>query len=181
MNVVWLMRHGEAQKAPGQSEADLFSIGDLGLSPRGLAQARAAADALAREPIEAVYASPLRRAIETARIVAAPHRLEVQVYARLRELPMAGTSYDEVLAAILDLPHRFREDGAMFADERRAFAEAIGEIGARHRSALVVAHGLANRAFLCAARGLPLSELLAIEQEHAAITRCEQDGAGWRA
>lgn len=63
-------RHGEVWNP------DAIFYGRLprfGLSAAGRRQAAAAARALAREPLAAIYASPLLRARQTARIIAAEH------------------------------------------------------------------------------------------------------------
>lgn len=181
MTLVYLMRHGEAQKAPGQSEDDLFSVADAGLSPRGVEQAKAAAAALAKElgtqTLDAVFASPAIRAIETARIVGGR---EPTVEKRFAEWPIEGASYEEKLHAIMDLPRRARL-GPLYPRERLAFSEAMKEIASHHARTLVVAHGLANRGFLCKAKSVPLPELLTIPQEHACLTRCEWKAGAWKA
>lgn len=59
--IFYLVRHGDVP----------FEPGDPGLTALGRAQAAAAGDWLADKHIAAVYASPLRRAKETARIIAA--------------------------------------------------------------------------------------------------------------
>ncbi|HUR68837.1 MAG TPA: histidine phosphatase family protein [Candidatus Thermoplasmatota archaeon] len=174
MSRVFIVRHGEAEKAPGQSAEDLFSVApDPPLSARGLAQAQRARDALAGEDVRAVVASPARRAMETARAVAQPHGLVVKPDPRLAELSLPGATYDEVLARILELPERLREDEALFARERARFAEAIREVAEVHPTSVVVAHGLSNRAFLCALRGIPLDEMLTIPMDHASVTRID--------
>ena len=181
MTLVYLMRHGEAEKGPGQSEDDLFSVADLGLSPRGIAQADAAAAALTKdlgeETLDAVFASPALRAIETARIVG---RREPMVEKRFAEWPVAGADYETKLHNIMDLPRKARA-GPLFPRERLAFAEAMKEIASHHARTLVVSHGLANRGFLCKAKNIPLPELLTIPQEHASLTRLEWKAGTWRA
>ena len=57
-----LLRHAEPDWAPGGGP----SVNDPGLTPFGVAQARCTAQRLARESIDAIYASPYRRAQETA-------------------------------------------------------------------------------------------------------------------
>lgn len=52
---------------------------NIHLSDKGRAQAQALAQRLTNQPIVAVYASPLERAVETAQIIAAPRHLEVQI------------------------------------------------------------------------------------------------------
>jgi len=52
---------------------------DVELSDTGREQARLLAKRLSTEKIKAVYSSDLKRAYETASILAAPHQLKVQV------------------------------------------------------------------------------------------------------
>lgn len=76
------MRHGQTEwnatrRYQGRS--------DIPLSSEGRAQAQALCAALQLHHFDAVYSSDLQRAIETARIVAKPHHLEVQIDPRIRE------------------------------------------------------------------------------------------------
>ena len=71
--VVHLVRHGEVEN-PG--EVVYADLAGFGLSERGLRQATWASTHLAAHPIRAVYASPLDRARQTARVIALPHGLE---------------------------------------------------------------------------------------------------------
>lgn len=180
-----LMRHAEAERAPHQREGDLFSVLDAGLSARGRAQAAAARDALAGEAFDAAYASPLARAVETARIVAEPHGLAVRVDPRLREIPVgpAGGDYHAVLGAILALPAALHESGdaplaggGTFSEATSRFTAAIDDIVTRHDRPLVVAHGLANRAWLAHVTGKPAGDLLVLDQDHACVNLIECDG-----
>jgi broad specificity phosphatase PhoE len=59
---------------------------DPPLSELGESQARLVGMALSTERIDAVYASPLRRALETGRQIARHHRLEPTVLPDLREV-----------------------------------------------------------------------------------------------
>ena len=81
---IFLVRHGATQL----SAEDAFAGGgtDVPLSDIGRAQLEKLAVRLAGEPIAAVYASPLGRTMETARILAAPHRLPVTPKDGLREI-----------------------------------------------------------------------------------------------
>src|SRR5438067_13118826 len=58
---------------------------DPPLVPAGVRQAEATRDLLAAQPIHACYCSPLRRAVQTAEIIAAPHRLTPAPLADLTE------------------------------------------------------------------------------------------------
>jgi len=80
---IFLVRHG----ATVLSAEDAFAgETDVALSEEGREQARSLAARLAGEPLEAVYASPLGRTLETARILAGPHGLDVLPRAGLREV-----------------------------------------------------------------------------------------------
>lgn len=65
-----MVRHGEVHNPGGIIYGRLPRVA---LSPRGWEQARRVADLLAARPLAAVYSSPLLRARQTARAVAARH------------------------------------------------------------------------------------------------------------
>ena len=80
---IFLIRHG----ATTLSAEDRFAgATDVPLSDEGRQQAGRLAERLGDIPVAAVYASPLGRTMETANILAAPHRLEVQQRDGLREI-----------------------------------------------------------------------------------------------
>ncbi len=81
--ILFCVRHGEStynaeQRIQGQSEAPL--------SPLGRLQSEAVASVLARMPVDAVYSSPLLRAMETAQPIARVLGLEVRTDDRLKEI-----------------------------------------------------------------------------------------------
>jgi broad specificity phosphatase PhoE len=80
---LYLVRHG----ATALTAEDKFS-GAIGvdLSDDGRRQVRLLSDRLAPESIQAIYCSPLGRALETATILAAPHKLTPQQDDALREV-----------------------------------------------------------------------------------------------
>jgi len=73
MTDIVLVRHGETEF---NREGVFRGRVDVGLNDAGRRQASAAAEALAREPIAAVYSSPLSRALDTARPIASRHGVE---------------------------------------------------------------------------------------------------------
>lgn len=179
MRTLFLLRHGEAQKGPSQNEDDLFSTLDSDLSPRGVAQAQAARDEL-RGKFDGIVSSTLKRGKHTATIVGGEPRVD----ARLREFPVGGTSYDDTLAAILDLPRRLREeadpalaDGKTWDWHVAQFDAAVRDALARHEKPVIVAHGIANRAWLTHVRKLPRDELLTIPMAHAEVTLVKVDAS----
>lgn len=80
---IYLVRHGIT--IMGGEDRFAGEI-DVPLSDTGREQARALGTRLAAEPLDAAYASPLGRALETARLVAAPHGREVVPRRELREI-----------------------------------------------------------------------------------------------
>jgi broad specificity phosphatase PhoE len=92
------IRHGEtewnaAKRFQGRS--------DIPLSQTGRDQARAVARALRDQRFDRIYASDLRRAHETAAIVAEPHGLAVVTEPRWREFDFGdweGLTWDEIVA-----------------------------------------------------------------------------------
>ncbi len=80
---LFLVRHG----ATTLSAEDRFAgATDVDLSDEGRRQASGLAERLADKPISAVFASPMKRTMETASIIAAPHSLTLQVRDGLREI-----------------------------------------------------------------------------------------------
>lgn len=59
---------------------------DVPLSDEGRAQATRLGERLATTPLGAIYASPLSRTVETARLVGAPQKLEPRLDGGLREI-----------------------------------------------------------------------------------------------
>lgn len=80
---IFLVRHGATMLT---AEDRFAGATDVPLSDEGREQARRLALRLASEPIAAVYASPLGRTVETARIIAGPHDVELKTRDGLREI-----------------------------------------------------------------------------------------------
>ena len=79
---ILLVRHGATIFT-----ADRFAGStDVPLSSEGRHQVAQLATRLGTEPLTAIYASPLARTVETARVVAESHRLPVQAAPGLREV-----------------------------------------------------------------------------------------------
>jgi broad specificity phosphatase PhoE len=78
------VRHGENQA--NLTREFSYRLVDYPLNERGQAQARETAAYLRDRPIAAVYASPLKRAYETAEAIAAEHDLPVEVLEAFREI-----------------------------------------------------------------------------------------------
>lgn len=98
---VWLVRHGDAYtEMEGLGEGVL----DPPLTRLGREQSARLSRRLAEVPIDAIWASDLRRAVETGRAVARPHGLSVRTDERLREV---RTYWDEGGAVGLNAPGEY--------------------------------------------------------------------------
>ena len=84
---LYLVRHGETvdnanQIMQGQTQGEL--------NENGIRQAQEVSEAWKDRPIDVVIASDLKRSIDTARIIAEPHGLEVVTTPLLRERDWGG-------------------------------------------------------------------------------------------
>ena len=167
---ITLIRHGEtAWNADRRLQGHL----DIGLNERGLAQARALATALATTPFDAVLASDLQRAWQTAEALASGRGLTVLQDAALRERgygSFEGLLYADIEAAypVEYAAWQARDTDAVMpagtrvAESFRQFYQravaAIMAAAARHPggSIAIVAHGGVLECAYRAARGLAL-------------------------
>lgn len=122
MTRVLLVRHG----ATSRTAEDRFS-GDasVDLSDEGRGQVRALAARLATYPVEAIYASPLSRTLETARILAEGRALELQQRDGLREI---GHGHWEGLSR-REVEAQFCGEYAAWQADPFSYAPAGGESG----------------------------------------------------
>ncbi len=118
--IFYCVRHGESDY---NSEGRIQGQADVGLSDLGRRQALALADALAEHRPDAIYASPLRRALNTAEPVAKRLGMHVETDSRLMELN-AGV-FQEVLSN--ELPARFPEAWERWRSQDPDFAIPQGE------------------------------------------------------
>src|SRR2546421_11491795 len=119
---VFMVRHG----ATVLSAEDRFAgATDVELSDEGREQTRRLADRLRDEKILAVYASPLGRTAETASILAAPHKLEIQTRDGLREINHGR--WEQMTRR--EVEEKFPEEAAAWEKDPYTFAPAGGESG----------------------------------------------------
>ena len=117
-----LVRHG----ATTLSAEDRFAGStDVALSDEGRHQAAQLGERLADDRISAVYCSPMRRTIETAAIIAAPHQLSAVIRPGLREI---DHGHWEGLTRH-DVEERFEEEYARWEADPFTVAPDGGECG----------------------------------------------------
>jgi alpha-ribazole phosphatase len=185
---VYLARHGEVLHA---AEGRFFGHTDVALSPAGLAQAAALGQRLGTEPIDAVYASDLLRARDSAAPLAAARGTDVVVLPPLREMAMGrweGLTFSEIRAREPELCDRWLADpfampfpdGEGLADLLARVVPAVRGVVERHagRRVAVIAHGGPNRVILADALGLPLGNIFRLAQDYAAWNLIEYGAEG---
>jgi broad specificity phosphatase PhoE len=156
---------------------------DVPLGPAGRAHADRLATALSAEPLAAVYASPLTRALETALPLAHAHGLEPVLAEDLRELDFGEvdglrfeeieTGHPELFRAWMDAPETVRFPGGESLDDLRArVLPAVARIRSRHggEAAAVVAHAGVLRVVLADALGLTDGALFRLDQVHGGVS-----------
>jgi alpha-ribazole phosphatase len=181
MSLLVLIRHAEPDESMrGRSYGRL----DVPLSPAGRAQAAAIAETLRDARLDAIFASPLRRAIDTAAPLAEGRGLTVLTHDGLRELDfgaLEGLTFDDIARERPDLYESWMTDptetqfpdGESFADLRERALAAAAEIRSEHERAAIVAHGGVTRAILADALQMPARALFRLDQPYGAISIME--------
>ena len=157
-----LIRHA----LPVRVEGELGTTADPPLAPRGHEQAAALADHLAEERIDALYASPMVRAQETAAHVSARLTLPVVLDDELAEWDRRSHFYIpiEELKAEKDerwddlVAGRWGSDGEVDPSTFQAVVvEAVERVIAANpgKTVAVVAHGGVMNAYLAHVLGIP--------------------------
>lgn len=167
MTELILARHGETD---WNRENRFQGHADPPLNALGRDQSAELADTLAGEALARVYTSPLRRAAETAEIVARRLGLEVVPLEPLREIDVgawSGLTRDEVAARFPESYARWLdhgplgyEDGETYEQLEARVVPAIRGLAERHPSEtiLVVTHGGPSRVIQAHAAGIDYAE-----------------------
>ena len=176
-----LIRHGETDS----NKAGL-ALGrkDVELNETGRWQAQRVADALQGQPIDAVYSSPLLRALDTARAVAERHDLPVQVDEGLIEMEigeMEGLTFQQVrerYPQFLQLwlggsaAYQSMPGGERLLDVQERAWQALERIGGEkaQETVVVVTHNFVLLTILCRVLGLELADFRRLRYGVAAVS-----------
>jgi broad specificity phosphatase PhoE len=180
-----LVRHGETE---GQSSIRYYGATDIPLSELGREQVRRARERIAGEGFEAVFASSLSRAAESAKILAPAHPIRIE--ADFREVDFGrweGLTREEIAELDPELFALWQQDLARFdypggerrADFRARIARGLDRVRtADASSVLVVAHKGVVRTLHELMSG---ETLAASEPELGGVVSLWRDRAGrWR-
>jgi probable phosphoglycerate mutase len=140
-----LARHGETD---WNRDGVFQGHADPPLNEAGRAQSRALAERLGDLRVDIVYASDLRRAFQTAEIVASAKGLDVHADPGLREVDVGSWSGLTRAQIAERFPGVERHDGETEQVHRERVVAAVTRIAAAHpgETVLVVSHGGSLRA-----------------------------------
>ncbi len=155
MTTLYLVRHGETvdnanQIMQGQTQGQL--------NENGIKQAQQFSDEWKDKPIDVIIASDLKRSIDTARIIAEPHNLEVITTPLLRERDWGGFT------------GRFIPDlkGEVWPDDIETLESLLSRAGEfiayvkqtfPGKKVLAVGHGIINKAIQSVYYQKPMNEI----------------------
>jgi broad specificity phosphatase PhoE len=184
---ILLARHGESD---WNRTKRWQGWADRPLTELGREQAQELARRLEETELDAIYASDLQRARETAEIVAQTKKLRVETTPDLREVDVgswSGLTRAEAEKRFPDHYARWLEggegwdDGETYDQLGERVVTAFGAIAAKHEGgrALVVAHGGTIRAIHAAALGVDVHTYRRIQRVEPNATLsavCVEDG-----
>jgi broad specificity phosphatase PhoE len=185
-----LVRHGRTAWNAREGKGERFrGIVDVPLAEEGVAQAVITARHLAVEPLTAVYASPLRRAADTAQIIADLKGLAVRTLPGLGSMDYgdwAGQLHADVARQWPDLYRQWMADpftvrvpgGESLADLRQRAVAALQQALSMHddgNTIAIVTHQAVTRTLVCAMAGMPDPGYWWIRQSLCNLSRFEYD------
>jgi probable phosphoglycerate mutase len=188
---VVLIRHGET----GWNKARRIQGGgsDTPLNETGNRQKELIARRLKAETIQDIYSSPLQRALETGRAIAAYHNLEVMVEPAFREIDVGeyegasvieiGKKIDEILTmgshgeTVPTMP-----GGESLKDVQTRVWAALQLLVSRHPEGniVIVSHYFAILTVICSVLNIPVSQIGRFRMNPGSISTVAFDGKATR-
>ena len=186
---IYLVRHGATQHnllVPPRMQGCHI---DEPLAPLGKQQAVDTAKSLREKPITALYTSPLRRAMETARPIAERHGLVPIEIADLTEADVGrweDRGWKEIAENDAEAYAAFRDDpvasgypeGENLGEVTSRVLKAMDQITQKHpdEQIVVVAHSVVNRLCLGELLGLPVPLRRRVPQDNCGISQLVYQG-----
>lgn len=177
---IFLVRHGET------TDEDTKKIYkgtlDIPLSEKGITRLKRVANHLAGYNLDSVYTSVLSRAVESGRIIAEPHNLDIVPDSSLNELYFGrwqGMSFNEIAEKFPDNLSLWLQDpenhpplgGESLLKAQKRIMGKFREIVNKHQreNVVIVAHGGALRIILCTLLSIKLSNMFRVAQDNGCI------------
>lgn len=179
MTEIKLVRHGETE----WNVSEVFrGRTDIELSETGMKQAELLAEFLSNVKIDAIYSSPLKRAVKTAETIASYHNLDIEInhglidfdYGQWQGLSLKKVKikYPELYAEWTSHPDQvIIPGGESLQDVRQRVTGLIDEIIAKYSGTVIlVSHRVVNKVLICTLLGLDNSHFWNIKQDTCGIT-----------
>ena len=179
MTEIILARHGETK---WNVEEVFRGRTDVELNHTGIKQAELLAKYLSKRKIDAIYSSPLKRAVKTAETIAGYHRLDIKVAPGLIDFDCGEwhgllrqeveDKYKELYALWVSHPDKVKIPGGESLNDvtERAMKVLDDVITKNDGTVVLVAHRVVNKALICALLGLDNSHFWNIRQDICGIT-----------
>lgn len=181
-----LVRHGETDW--NKEKRIQGGASDPPLNEEGRQQAESLAFRLSQDKIQAIYSSPLKRTLDTARTIARPHQLAVGIEPSLREIAAGdlegitvaelGKRFSELLT--LDAPGELPKapGGESLPEVQKRAWRTIQRLARKHPDGalVLVSHYFVILAIICSALKLPLSQIGRLRLGNGSISIINLDG-----
>ncbi|OGP28890.1 MAG: hypothetical protein A2038_04155 [Deltaproteobacteria bacterium GWA2_57_13] len=184
METFFLLRHGETT---WNKNGRVMGRLEVPLNRTGIAQARHVVKLTAHLDIDAIYSSPLKRSLQTARILAQGMKVPVKIDPQLTEVAFGRWEGYQFQQLIRDqVYHRFLKTpltakvpgGETMRDVQKRGIEALRRAARKYPQGriLFVTHGDVIRAILCHHLRLPLAEFRRLRIDNGSLTALEVNG-----
>ncbi len=179
MTEIILARHGETEW--NVTEVFRGRI-DVELNETGIKQTELLAEYLSGVKIQAIYSSPLKRALRTAEVIASHHKLNIKVTPGLIDLDFGKwqglpnqevkDKYKEFYAEWISSPDKVKiPAGESLENVRERATGVVNEVIAKYEGIVIlVSHRVVNKVLICALLGLDNSHFWNIKQDTCGIT-----------
>ena len=184
----FLVRHGATDwNLQGRCQGST----DLELSEVGIRQAESIARSLADEPVQAIYASNLKRAQQTAGFIGLHHHLPVLIEDDVRELDhgaLEGLTFAEIRERHTAFIQKWRTEpaeiqvpgGERLVDVAQRAWNGLNRIADRHdadANVVVVSHNFPILGIICRVTGTHLNHYRTFHLDPCGVTRLTRNGA----
>jgi broad specificity phosphatase PhoE len=185
---LYLLRHAATAANLAKPPKLLGRYLDPPLARLGVRQAEATRDFLAIRPIDLCFCSPLRRAVQTATILASPHGLAPVPISALTECDLGaweGKSWPEIRmqepqayrAYMSDPAENGYPGGENFLQVQNRIDAIFDDLLERYegKSLLIVSHHVVNRVYLAGLLGLAAGQARQVSLDNCGISVISRD------
>jgi probable phosphoglycerate mutase len=175
---VYLVRHGHVNNG---NEKRYLGRTDISLDAVGIEQAKVLHEYFKTIPINAVFTSPLKRCLQTTRIVCEGQQLHYERVEAFTEIDMGDWENVPMAQIKSTYPELYAQRGENLEYFTPPNGESFHDVAARARYAfdaithhatgtiLIVAHAGVNRTILANILGISINEMFCIEQPYACV------------